>query len=107
MPWNRILACALVTVNLVLCYSLFFSEHGLLMYMDTRERQDELQQRLTALDETSLSLSNEIRLLKEDRVYIEKTIREKLNYIRPNEVLYIFPGQDEADAGGARHAGKD
>ncbi|MCA1944091.1 MAG: septum formation initiator family protein [Desulfovibrio sp.] len=107
MPWNKLLACALVVVNLVLGYSLFVGEHGLFAYLEMRGRQDELARRLQAVDEVSLALSREIRLLKEDRVYIEKVIRQQLNYIRPHEVLYLFQGSDETDAGAVRHASQD
>ncbi|GAB7080711.1 FtsB family cell division protein [Megalodesulfovibrio paquesii] len=107
MPWNRLLGVALVAVNLVLGYSLFAGEHGLFSYLELRGRQAELAQRKAAIDEKSLALSNEIRLLKEDRVYIEKIIRQQLNYIRPNEVLYLFPGPEETDAGAVRHASQN
>lgn len=107
MPWNTLIPCMLIAVNLVLGYSFFFSENGLLAYLDLRTRQDGLQQRILEVDEESVALSQEIRLLKENRLYIEKTIRQQLNYIRPSEVLYLFPEQDDPDAGVMRHAGKD
>ncbi|AGW14263.1 FtsB family cell division protein [Megalodesulfovibrio gigas] len=107
MPWNKLLAYGLVAINLVLGYSLFAGDQGLFSYLELRGRQDELTRRMQAVDEAGLALSNEIRLLKEDRVYIEKVIRQQLNYIRPNEVLYLFPGGDETDTGAMRHASKD
>ena len=38
-------------------------------------------------------LSREIRLLQTDDSYVEKMIRQRLNYVRKNEILYLF---DEA-----------
>ena len=45
---------------------------------------------LAALNEQRASLSREIRLLKTDPDYVEKVIRQRLNYVRKNEILYLF-----------------
>ena len=62
-----------------------------LVYCDVaQEKQSELSQELAALNEQRASLSREIRLLKTDPDYVEKVIRQRLNYVRKNEILYLF-----------------
>ena len=44
------------------------------------------------------ALSREIRLLKTDPAYVEKVIRQRLNYVRKNEILYLFDKSRENSA---------
>ena len=59
-----------------------------------------------ALDEKRAALSREIRLLKTDPAYVEKVIRQRLNYVRKNEILYLFDKSREDSWSGADSDGK-
>ncbi len=91
MVWSRVLIGLLIVVNLVLAYQVLVSNESLFAYIDLRKRYEEMERRIADLDEKNLSLSQEIRLLKSDRDHIERMIREQLNFVRQDEMLYVFP----------------
>ncbi len=45
------------------------------------------------MDGESLDLSQEIRRLKSDTAYQEKIVRERMNFVKKDEILYIFPDE--------------
>lgn len=96
---RRILLGILIFVNVVLLFRLFWTEHGLFVYMNMRKRSVKLQNQLQEVDARSLELSREIRRLKNDRSYQEMIIRERMNYVKENEVLYIFSGKVDVPQG--------
>ena len=59
----------------------------------TEGAHESLQNEIASLDAQNLSLSKEIRLLQSDNKYVEKVIRQRLHYVRDNEILYIFGKQ--------------
>lgn len=101
MSWNRILLVAIIVINLVLVYRLIWSSHGLFAYRELRTHHSELEKKLEELTSQTLVLSQEIRLLKSDRAYIEKMIRQHMNFVKPNETLYIFPNTSSEASPGA------
>lgn len=94
---NRLLLVGLVLLNLFLGYRLLFSEQGVFAYLELRAEYREFQEDIAALERENQELSQEIRLLKTDRAYVEKTIRELMKFVKKDEVLYVFPdtGSDE------------
>ena len=52
-----------------------------------------MQSRIDAVDGESLDLSQEIRRLKSDTAYQEKIVRERMNFVKKDEILYIFPDE--------------
>jgi cell division protein FtsB len=97
---RTILAFSLL-LNFVLAYNLVWGKSGAIAYMGLRERCEVLESRIAAAGEQNLTLSREIRLLQSDAKYIEKTIRNRLNFVRGNEILYIFPAEGTGEASGA------
>lgn len=91
----------LALANAGLVYALLWSDTGLLAYNELKRRHAELTSRLEELDEQSVELSSEIRLLKSDRKYIEKKIREQMNFLRQDEILYIFPAESVSGEAGS------
>jgi cell division protein FtsB len=75
--------------------------------MNMRKRSVKLQNQLQEVDARSLELSREIRRLKNDRSYQEMIIRERMNYVKDNEVLYIFSGKVDEPQGGEGDEKKD
>ena len=63
-----------------------------------RDREAELEDRVAVLDSLNAALSQEIRLLQSDSVYVERAIRQRLNFVRDNEILYLFEEQESRGA---------
>jgi cell division protein FtsB len=84
----------LVFINLFLLFRLIWSDQGVFAYLELKNRYEQLQARIDAVDGESLDLSQEIRRLKSDPAYQEKVVRERMNFVKKDEILYIFP--DEA-----------
>ena len=77
-------------LNAALFSRLMWGENSIYAWTALREKQNDISQELTQLDERRAALSREIRLLKTDPDYVEKVIRQRLNYVRKNEILYLF-----------------
>ena len=77
-------------LNAALFSRLMWGSGSISAWNALKEKQSELSQELAALNEQRASLSREIRLLKTDPDYVEKVIRQRLNYVRKNEILYLF-----------------
>lgn len=97
-----------MAINCILLYSLVWGEQGLKAYRNLKEQHQILATRIKELDEKNIALSREIRLLQTDEKYIEKVIRKRFNFVKDNEILYIFPGShDTAKTGAGPHETKD
>jgi cell division protein FtsB len=88
--WKLSLLVMAVILNIALAGRLVWGSHSLYTWKMLKEKQLELSQELASLDEQRAQLSKEIRLLKTDPAYVEKVIRQRLNYVRKNEILYLF-----------------
>lgn len=67
-------------------------------WQSLRDREAELEDRVAVLDSLNAALSQEIRLLQSDPVYVERAIRQRLNFVRDNEILYLFDDQESRGA---------
>lgn len=88
----------LLVLNVFLGYRLVAGDTGMFAYLELRERYEEMERRLQRADDRSRDLSQEIRLLKTDREYLESRIRVRMNYVGEGETLYLFPDEAGADA---------
>jgi len=103
MFWRRLLLSFLLVINAVLVYRLIWSDtQGILAYKALKEHLVALESRVKELDEKNVAISREIRLLQSDEKYLEKIIRQRLNFVKDNEILYIFPGTKDTARTGAR-----
>ena len=93
MLMRRLILALILACNAVLLYSLIWSDKGIFAYLDLKSHQKELRQKLTALGSHSVDLSQEIRWLKSDKAFTEKMARAYGNYLRENEIIYLFPGE--------------
>jgi cell division protein FtsB len=98
---RRVVLAVSVLLNLILVYNLIWGQRGAIAYKELRVRCDSLEERIARIGEANLQLGKEIRLLQSDDKYIEKMIRNRLNFVRENEILYIFPGETKGEASGA------
>jgi len=104
---GRILLVALLLfINLFLLFRLVWSDQGVFAYMELRNRYAVLQEKIDAVDAKSLDLSQEIRRLKSDKAYQEKVVRERMNFVKKDEILYIFP-DDNANSSESGDERKD
>ncbi|MDR2892381.1 MAG: septum formation initiator family protein [Deltaproteobacteria bacterium] len=85
-----------LALNALLLWALVWGNNGLVAYENLEQEYSALNGRIGELNARNIELSREIRLLQSDRKYIEQTIRNRLNFVKDNEILYIFP--DEQDA---------
>ncbi len=81
----------LVLLNVFLAYKLIWGEQGILAHQELKAQNQALDERLAELSLRQQLLSDEIRLLKNDAAHMESIIRSRLNYVKDNEVLYMFP----------------
>jgi len=75
----------------------FYGERGVLA---NRALQHELVGRTAAVDErtnTVARLRLEIGQMKTDRRTQERWVREELGYVKPGEILYLFPSDQATD----------
>lgn len=98
MFWRVFRLCSFSVCNLVLLYRMIWGPTGLVDYSDLRSEYAEIQRQDAALDAENLSLSREIRLLQTDQKYVEKMIRQRLHYLRDNEILYLFDAAPKSGA---------
>ena len=102
MLWRRILLAVSIGLNAILLYSLIWGDKGAFAYKQLKEQCASLQVKIREYDAMNLALSKEIRLLQSDEKYQEKMIRNRLNFVRDNEILYLFPEESTADSSGAQ-----
>lgn len=101
MRGRLIFVALLVAINLFLLIRLIWSDQGVFAYLELKNRYEVLQAKIEAVDGRSLDLSQEIRKLKSDKGYQEKVVRERMNFVKKDEILYIFPdekGQPRGEA---------
>jgi len=87
------LVALLLVINLFLLFRLIWSDQGVFAYLELKNRYEVLQAKIKDVDDHSLDLSQEIRRLKSDKAYQEKVIRERMNFVKQDEILYIFPDE--------------
>lgn len=101
---RRIIFAVSIVLNLVLVYNLVWGERGTIAYKKLKAQSSNLEEKIRQVGENNLELSKEIRLLQSDEKYIEKNIRNRLNFVKNNEILYIFPDKPkEAHPGELPH----
>lgn len=93
--------------NLALLSKAVWGPTGMLEYHALKEQLALLQQRIGDLDGENLALSREIRLLHSDKKYMEKMVRQRLHYLRDNEVVYIFANPNRKRMGANFDDGKN
>lgn len=104
MVAKRIFLVFLVVLNLILGYRLVVGDQGWFGYLKLKREHEEMRRHLDEARERSRLLSMEIRRLKSDSGYLEDAIRRRMNFIGPNETLYVFP-QGEGEQAASNSAG--
>ena len=89
----------LCVLCLLILLKAVWGENGLIDHGALKEQQLAAEEECRKLDDANRTLSREIRLLQTDDSYMEKMIRERLHYLRDNEILYLFDDADTASGG--------
>lgn len=89
---RKLLIGVLVLVNCILLYSVVFSGKGVLSLRAMREDREKLVARAALLGERSERLSQEIIWLEKGGEYTERIIRDKANFLKDDEIVYIIEG---------------
>lgn len=90
----------LLGLNLFMAYNLFLDPQGLQDYLQRKELQRELQQELEQTQKKNMQLSQKIRLLQNDSLYLEKVVRSELHFVQDGEVLYVVSDLEQKSAAG-------
>lgn len=88
--WKSAILVVALLINFTLAYRLLWGDQSISAWRDLKAIQVSLAADLQSLDKRRTDLSREIRLLQTDGEYVEKVIRQRLNYVRSNEILYLF-----------------
>lgn len=90
----RLLICALLGLNGLLLYAIFFSSHGLPGYKMQNEQVREMEEKILMLKQQNQRLFEMIQSLKTDPKAQERLVRQELGWVRENEVVLDFPASD-------------
>ncbi|MBI9080638.1 MAG: septum formation initiator family protein [Pseudodesulfovibrio sp.] len=99
MRGRIVLVALFVIINLFLLFRLIWSDQGVFAYLELKSRYEVLQSRIDTVDSDNLDMSQEIRRLKSDKAYQEKIVRERMNFVKQDEILYIFPDESAKTRG--------
>ena len=78
---------------LLVAYYTFFGERGILELRKLERNLEHIDAYTQKLKEENEGLKKEIRLLQEDKKYIEEIAREDLGLVRKDEVIYKKSGK--------------
>lgn len=90
MSLRRITLVFFVIVNIALLYGLLIGRHGAFSYLQLKNAHEDAAVKLQETEDRIVSLSVEIRNLKNDRAYVESVIRKEMNYVKDGETMYLF-----------------
>jgi cell division protein FtsB len=91
MTAKHLVTFFLVLLNITLAFKLIWGEQGILAHRELKAKSAALEARLADVSARQQRLSDEIRLLRSDAAHMENIVRSRLNYVKDNEVLYMFP----------------
>lgn len=94
--WKASLLILAVFVNVTLAWRLVSGPQSLVSYRELRAHYEALTREVERYDDINAALSREIRLLQTDDRYVEKVIRQRLNFVRDNEILYLFAEEPQS-----------
>lgn len=106
MFWRVSLLLVVGVLDAMLFAKMVWGPGGVVEYRDLKDQYNALQSEISELDERNAGLSREIRLLQTDKKYVEKMVRQKLRYLRDNEIVYLFPAA-EGHNGANQHDSKN
>lgn len=107
MFWRALVLVIVGCIDIALFGKMVWGPGGIVEYQELKGRHIALQRQIAALDAENMALSRDIRLLQSDGQYMEKMVRQKLRYLRDNEVVYIFPQASARETESLTHDSKN
>ncbi|NCC23844.1 MAG: septum formation initiator family protein [Deltaproteobacteria bacterium] len=89
--WSKFTIAALLALDLFLAYRFVFSPHGIMAYFEVQDAYRSMLMRVEEIEQKNVDLSRQIRLMRDNEMYLESVVRREMNYVRPGEVLYLVP----------------
>lgn len=90
MFWKVATLLILGLINITLMCKMIWGPTGFMEFQALKSQYSALLNQIAALDAENMALSRDIRLMQSDPQYVEKMVRQKLHYLRDNEIVYIF-----------------
>ena len=98
----RLLVCLLLSLNVILIYTILFSSHGLPGYKKQNRQVKELEEKVLKLKTENQKLFEMVQTLKTNPKAQEKLVRHELGWVRENEI--VIESADKANGGGDKAA---
>jgi cell division protein FtsB len=95
---RKIATFAVLAIAALVAYHAVFGANGMVVYEKKKAELQTVNSEVEKLQQENQRFSEQIQALKSDPHAIEKEAREQLRYARPGEVIYLLPGQKNADA---------
>lgn len=99
MFWKVTIIVALGVLNVALFGRMLWGPTGIMEYRALKQQHGSLKAEIARLDAENMILSRDIRLMQSDPLYVEKMVRQRLHYLRDNEIVYLFAPQTGNGAG--------
>jgi cell division protein FtsB len=93
---NLLTISLLVIIVLMFAYAVF-GNRGILRILQAQQQKQELEEKLSALQERERQLRGEIERLQKDKNYWEQLARTKLGMVREGELIYHLPEPEQQD----------
>jgi cell division protein FtsB len=86
---------------------IFFSLKGVVKVYRLRAEQQGLDKDIAGIQKSNKKISDQIYELTYNKQYIANLAREKLNMIKPGEIVFKFIGKNKKDKNTNKAGGKD
>lgn len=107
MFWRVLILVTVGCFDIALFGKMVWGPGGIVEYQELKGQYSALQRQIADLDAENMALSRDIRLLQSDDQYVEKMVRQRLRYLRDNEVVYIFPQASARETESLTHDSKN
>lgn len=94
MFWKLGVFTIAILLNTTLTFRLIWGTHSLVSYNELSSQYEYIIQEIQKYDKIIAELSHEIQFLRNDPSYVEKMIRQRLNFVKDDEMLYLFTDKD-------------
>jgi len=85
----KIIIIFLLGVNFFLLYKVTISPNGIFNYLKLKKLKENYEKKVELLELHNIELSQKIQLIKNNKEFQEKIIRQRLHLGRKNEIIYI------------------
>ncbi len=92
---NRKIRFTFLLAAAALTFYSLVGEQGLWELNKMVHRRNELRAEISGLERDNNSLAERIGRLRNDQATIEALARTKLGMVRPGEVVYVFPAEED------------